>query len=98
MSTPTPRELKNAWEELHENLAWKQLIDVIHSQQHARVEETMRNVATPENMYDRERIRGEWAGLALLLEYAATLYEVAQQELEELTKEKADADNQAQAV
>ena len=87
MSLLSPNELVRAWEELQQNNAWLQLVETIRAQKTARELETMRNVATPDNIYDRERIRGEWAGLELVLEYAATLYEVALQDQEALAKE-----------
>lgn len=90
MSELSPGERVKAWEELQENHAWKELCETIKAQRDSRAQVILRDVSTPDNIYDRERIRGEWAGLELVLEYAATLYEVAQQDRDALAEENKD--------
>jgi hypothetical protein len=88
----SPNERLRAWEELEQNSAWKELMQAVCDQREARERIILREVITPENIYDRERIRGEWAGLELVVEYAATLKEVAQQDVDNLAKENEDVD------
>jgi hypothetical protein len=88
----SPNERLRAWEELEQNAAWGELMQAVQDQREARERIILREMITPENIYDRERIRGEWAGLELVVEYAATLKEVAQQDVDTLAKENEDVD------
>lgn len=84
----SPTERFHAWEDLENSIAWKEFVDTVRAQKAARETVILREAITPDNIYDRERIRGEWAGLELVLEYAATLKEVAQQDYETQLKER----------
>jgi|WetSurMetagenome_2_1015567.scaffolds.fasta_scaffold85775_2 hypothetical protein len=88
----SPGELVRAWEELHQNIAWKVLLEAVNIQRSVRQDMIMREATTPDNIYEREQIRGEWAGLALVTEYADTLYETAQQDLSVILKESENVD------
>jgi hypothetical protein len=88
----SPGERMRAWEELEKNPAWAEFVNVVREQRSSRELVILRDPITQENIYDRERIRGEWAGLELALEYAATLKELAQQDFERVVKENQDVD------
>lgn len=76
-----PGEILRAHEELLSNPVyrlWKQAAD----QQVARREsEILNGELTRENMFDREMIRGERAGMVILLSIIDTFKEIAEQDL-----------------
>ena len=88
MSELSPNERVSAWEALEENGAWKELSTVLEAQIRSREQEILHGVLTPENIYDREKLRGECAGLLLAQQLAKELHELAVQDVQLMAKEK----------
>lgn len=95
MSELTPHERLHAWEELEQNNAWKEFLNVLHAQVSARESELLEGTTTPENIYDREKMRGERSGLKLALVIAGELHELAAQDVKLQSKESDDVQENA---
>lgn len=86
----SPREQMTAWETLEDNAAFQFLVDQVQEQIRLRASEILNGIATPENIYDREKLRGERAGMEQVLVMQQTMKEVAEDALDQVIKENRD--------
>lgn len=88
MSELLPGELVRAWEALHDNLAWQTLVSEARGQLATRERTILYGTLLPDEIYDREKLRGEHNGIELILRMAEEMYEQAKADLETVMKEQ----------
>jgi hypothetical protein len=90
MSELSPVEIVHAWEALEENHAWKLLKEAAQEQLRMREGQILYEPLTADNIYDREKLRGEHNGIELILRMAESMYEEAQADVANQVKESSD--------
>lgn len=75
------REQVDLWQSLFAHAGWKELVEIIQQQIHAREQIILKEPLSPDGVLERENLRGERNGLELVLVTAETLFETAKQEL-----------------